>query len=150
MDALALGDAGVGGDAHHQRHAVGHHHRKEGIRADRLDQLDTAGDGAGVGGTAQGDVLRPDADGERVVGKIAGHGAFEIDGDWPFEVESAPTDSEPPLDQVHRRTADEAGDEGVGGLVVDLLGVPTCCMTPSRMTTMRSAMVIASIWSWVT
>ena len=29
-------------------------------------------------------------------------------------------------------------------------GVPTCCTMPPFMATMRSAMVIASIWSWVT
>ncbi len=30
------------------------------------------------------------------------------------------------------------------------LGVPTCWSTPSLITAMRSAMVMASTWSWVT
>jgi hypothetical protein len=29
-------------------------------------------------------------------------------------------------------------------------GVPTCCRRPSDMMAMRSAMVMASTWSWVT
>ena len=58
---------------------------------------------------------------------------------------------EPALDEVHRRRADEAGDEQVGRAVVDRRPAsPSCWIMPPFMTAMRSASVIASIWSWVT
>ena len=36
--------------------------------------------------------------------------------------------------QVHRRRAHEVGDEQVGRRIVDVLGVPNCCTSPSFMT----------------
>ena len=55
------------------------------------------------------------------------------------------------LDEVHRRAADEAGHEAVDGRVVER---PAACRpagaAPSLMTAMRSPMVMASTWSWVT
>jgi hypothetical protein len=44
----------------------------------------------------------------------------------------------------HVRGADERGDENSGGLVVDLLRLPTCSSRPSRMTPMRSDSASAS------
>lgn len=54
------------------------------------------------------------------------------------------------LSHVHDRTTDELGDEHVGWMGVDLMRVPTCCSTPSCITTIRSASDMASTWSWVT
>jgi hypothetical protein len=54
------------------------------------------------------------------------------------------------IEKVHRRRADEAGDEQVGRAVVEICGVPTCSTHAARITTTRSAIVIASTWSWVT
>ena len=51
---------------------------------------------------------------------------------------------------VHRRRADEAGDEEVGRAVVEVERRADLLDAPSCMTTILSAMVIASIWSWVT
>jgi len=50
-------------------------------------------------------------------------------------------------DQVHLGAADERGDEGVDGELNTSIGVPTCAARPSRITTMRSDRVIASLWS---
>ena len=52
--------------------------------------------------------------------------------------------------EVHRRRADEAGDEDVGRVVVERRGVSHCCSRPSRSTATRWPSVIASTWSWVT
>ena len=46
--------------------------------------------------------------------------------------------------------ADEAGDEGVLRPLVERGGSATCTMRPSFITQIRSPMVIASVWSWVT
>ena len=54
------------------------------------------------------------------------------------------------VDEVHRRRADKAGDEQVDGLVVDLQRRADLLDEPSFITQMRSPIVIASIWSWVT
>ena len=56
----------------------------------------------------------------------------------------------PPAQQVHGRAADEAGHEQVRGPREHLLRLPICSALPADMTTIRSASVIASIWSWVT
>ena len=53
-------------------------------------------------------------------------------------------------DQVHRRRADERGDEEVRGAWKSRCGVSHCCSTPSRSTATRSPSVIASTWSCVT
>ena len=53
-------------------------------------------------------------------------------------------------DEVHRRRTDEAGDKHVYRMVVKHFRRAACWMTPSFMTTIRSPIVIASIWSWVT
>ena len=45
---------------------------------------------------------------------------------------------------------DEAGDEHRGGPVVDVGGVPICSTLPWFITAIRSLMVSASSWSWVT
>jgi hypothetical protein len=70
---------------------------------------------------------------------------------WP----SASTQLRPPHAQragqhVHRRRADELRDEQVAGRSNSSSGVPICSTMPSCITTMRSAMVMASIWSCVT
>ena len=53
--------------------------------------------------------------------------------------------------EVHRRRADEAGDEAGARRVVELVAArrPARCVPPF-ITTTRSASVIASTWSWVT
>jgi hypothetical protein len=48
------------------------------------------------------------------------------------------------------RGAGEAGDEEVGGAVVDLGRAAICNRRPSRMMPMRSPSTTASAWSWVT
>jgi hypothetical protein len=53
-------------------------------------------------------------------------------------------------EEVHRRRAHEARHEEVDRVVVELLGVSTCCSMPARMTATRSPSVIASVWSCVT
>ena len=53
-------------------------------------------------------------------------------------------------EEVHRRRADEAGDEQVDRLLVELRGEATCCSDPFFITATRSPSVIASVWSWVT
>ena len=50
----------------------------------------------------------------------------------------------------HIARADEARDEPRLRPVVTSSGVPICSMRPAFMTTMRSAIVMASTWSWVT
>ena len=55
------------------------------------------------------------------------------------------------IEDVHRRLADEGGDEQVGRAVLQLLpACANCCSTPASITAMRSASAIASVWSWVT
>ena len=49
-----------------------------------------------------------------------------------------------PFQHVHRRAADEAGDEHVGRAVVELLGRRDLLQLPLRMTATRSPIVIAS------
>ena len=39
---------------------------------------------------------------------------------------------------------------GIGGVLVQSSGVPICCTRPSCITTRRSAIAIASVWSCVT
>ena len=52
------------------------------------------------------------------------------------------------LDQVRR--PDEPRDERARRPPVELLGVASCSTTPPFITAMRSLIVIASSWSWVT
>src|SRR5262249_53759016 len=52
--------------------------------------------------------------------------------------------------EIHRRGADEAGDEARARGVIELVGGPICSIRPRFITTTRSASVIASTWSWVT
>ena len=54
------------------------------------------------------------------------------------------------VDDVHRRRADELRDEQVVRPVVELERRADLLDAPSCITTMRSAIVIASIWSCVT
>ena len=54
------------------------------------------------------------------------------------------------LKQVHGRAADEAGHENVLRLSIEVSGSATCMILPSRMTQIRSPIVMASTWSWVT
>ena len=49
---------------------------------------------------------------------------------------------EPLLDRLPKQLS--------GGLLYSSLGLPACMITPSSRTTIRSASVMASIWSWVT
>ena len=54
-------------------------------------------------------------------------------------------------EEVHRGRPDEPGHEQVlRGARRARPGVPSCWMTPSRITASRSPRVIASVWSWVT
>jgi hypothetical protein len=46
--------------------------------------------------------------------------------------------------------ADELGDEAVLGPLVEILGGASCWITPSLKTAIRSDIVSASDWSWVT
>jgi len=47
--------------------------------------------------------------------------------------------------EVHGRRTDETGDEYIGRAVIQFQRRPRCSTRPSRMTTIWSAMVIASI-----
>jgi hypothetical protein len=53
-------------------------------------------------------------------------------------------------DDVHGRRADELGDEEVGRALVEFQRRADLLDMPAESTTMRSASVIASTWSWVT
>jgi len=53
-------------------------------------------------------------------------------------------------EEVHRRFADEPGDEPVHRVVVEVLRRADLLELPSLGTTTRSPSVIASAWSWVT
>ena len=74
------------------------------------------------------DVLRPDAD----------RGRTELPGDVLLRYE------------IHLGRADEAGDEEVGGAFVEFERRAELLDCPALSTTILSAMVIASTWSWVT
>ena len=52
--------------------------------------------------------------------------------------------------QIHRRRADKLRDEDIGGAVEEFERGSDLLDMPLRITTMRSAMVMASTWSWVT
>jgi hypothetical protein len=54
------------------------------------------------------------------------------------------------VDEVHLRRPNEARDEEVARARVEVIGEPTCSMLPAFRTTILSAIVIASTWSWVT
>jgi hypothetical protein len=54
------------------------------------------------------------------------------------------------LDEIHRWHAEKAGHKLRRRLIVDLERVPSCSILPLLMTTMRSAIVMASAWSCVT
>jgi hypothetical protein len=52
--------------------------------------------------------------------------------------------------EVHRGRAQKAGDERLAGCCTAPSALPICSTRPSRSTTILSASVIASVWSWVT
>ena len=55
------------------------------------------------------------------------------------------------LEEIHARRAEEAGDEEIARPIVELeRRADLLDRRRALMTTMRSAMVIASVWSWVT
>ncbi len=53
-------------------------------------------------------------------------------------------------EEIHAGRTDEARDEQVRGRSNIVSGSAICWISPSRMMTMRFAMVMASIWSCVT
>ena len=92
--------------------------------AEVLDDLDAGREGSAVAARVPDlDVLGPEADEHAVLAE--------------------PLDHVPPR-RRSSKGADEAADEDVGRARVQLLGVPTCWRTPSRITAMRSPIVIAS------
>ena len=117
------------------------------LRSGRLDHLDL-GLGAVVGDR---EMLGPHAvDGEPAVGSGRRGRERQADAARPVEPGAAVV-ADRALEEIHRRRADEAGDEQVVRPVVELrAGAPICSTSPSCITTILSAMVMASIWSWVT
>ena len=128
----------------------------EGIGAERLDDGCDDVDRCRLVLCSPGEALGPNADDDvsAVPGGTPG-GPFRRDrqGDrfGQTQQERAAAFLDARRGKVHRRRADEAGDEGRGGLAVDRVGrADLLDAAVDRMTTMRSASVIASIWSWVT
>ncbi len=114
------------------------------VGADRLDQLDDGRRRHLVAGPVELDVLRPDAKRHLAIG------ARRIRPQVGRSTATAPANRRLPasLDGA-RRTGSSAGcrrrsPRRCWRAAVDLAGVPTCWTTPSRMSTMRSAMVMAS------
>ena len=69
-------------------------------------------------------------------------------GRMPSVSEDRP--SLPGIQEIHLRTADEAGDKGIVGIVIQVHRLAHLFDPPARRTTILSASVIASTWSWVT
>ena len=65
-------------------------------------------------------------------------------------MDAAAVGTSSPAGRLIARGADEPRDREVLRVVEDLDGVPICTTRPSIITAMRSAMVMASVWSWVT
>ena len=102
-----------------------------GLGAEALDDLDDGGDAL-----AELEIVWADAE-----------DAAALDGRGTRAVAEAAAVG---LDQVHRRGADERGDEEVRGVVEELLGRVALLQDAAAQHATRWPSVMASTWSWVT
>jgi hypothetical protein len=124
------------------------------LAAEAFDEarLDIEADRAGC---PPSDVLRPQADDDippaSAAARDIGNGTS-----WPKKAETCarppfPTAITGDCRKVHAGRADEAGDEEIGRLAEHRTsGWAICWISPSFMMTIRSAIVMASVWSCVT
>ena len=130
-DAGARGEAGLAGEDGEDAVAGAGRGVDDGFGAERLDEADLGVDAAGLAGIGEAQVLGADADGD---------GGFRVRrrGPRPQAGSSSPG---APMKPATKRLA---------GRLKSASGVSACSIRPARRTTMRSARVIASTWSWVT
>ena len=122
MDGGAALEAGLAGEDGEEALACGGGGVEDGLGAEGLDEGDLGRDGAGLVGAA-----RRRCWGRMPVVVPSGRGRKFIAG--------------APMKPATKRLA---------GRLKRARGVSACSMRPARRTTMRSARVIASTWSWVT
>ena len=129
-DAGARGEAGLAGEDGEDALAGGGRGVDDGFGAERLDEADLGVDGAGGAGVGEAQVLGADA----AVTAVSGWAAWTSPAGRKFIAGA-------PMKPATKRLA---------GRLKRASGVSACSIRPARRTTMRSARVIASTWSWVT